>query len=169
MKFLLPSSVGLLGLMVLAGCHSNKPAVEEAPLVVSVESIQGPPSDRSLLRSLPRWSLTKLIAPLASSRAPTFDADGPGGSVSIVSLGSWLLVNQDFTSDHQLLKEQAQAFSAGSGQGSKGTPGTTEGTPDTGRPITADDTEYNISNTDRRLEALRSVSEKSPISTEEDR
>ncbi len=40
MKFLLPSSVGLLGLMVLAGCHSSKPAVEEAPLVVSVAQLK---------------------------------------------------------------------------------------------------------------------------------
>ena len=40
MKFLLPSCVGLLGLMVLAGCHSNKPAVEEAPLVVSVAQLK---------------------------------------------------------------------------------------------------------------------------------
>ena len=33
-------------------------------------------------------------------------------------------------------------------------------TPDGGQPFTADDTEYNIFNTDRRLEALRSVAEK---------
>ena len=81
--------------------------------------------------------------------------------VSIVSLGSSLLVNQDFTSDHELLKKQLQAFGKGSGQGfEEGTTGTTEGTPDTGQPFTADDTEYNIFNTDRRLEALRSVAEK---------
>jgi VWFA-related protein len=81
--------------------------------------------------------------------------------VSIVSLGSSLLVNQDFTTDHALLKKQLQAFSSGSGQGfEEGTTGTTEGTPDTGQPFTADDTEYNIFNTDRRLEALRSVAEK---------
>ncbi len=85
----------------------------------------------------------------------------PADLVSIVSLGSSLLVNQDFTSDHGLLKKQLQAFSAGSGQGfEEGTTGTTEGTPDTGQPFTADDTEYNIFNTDRRLEALRSVAEK---------
>jgi VWFA-related protein len=60
----------------------------------------------------------------------------PADLVSIVSLGSSLLVNQD------------------------GTTGTTEGTPDTGQPFTADDTEYNIFNTDRRLEALRSVAAK---------
>ena len=85
----------------------------------------------------------------------------PADLVSIVSLGSSLLVNQDFTSDRDLLKKQLQAFNAGSGQGyEEGTTGTTEGTPDTGQPFTADDTEYNIFNTDRRLEALRSVAEK---------
>jgi VWFA-related protein len=85
----------------------------------------------------------------------------PADLVSIVSLGSALLVNQDFTADHDLLKKQLQAFGTGSGQGfEEGTTGTTEGTPDTGQPFTADDTEYNIFNTDRRLEALRSVAEK---------
>ena len=85
----------------------------------------------------------------------------PADLVSIVSLGSSLLVNQDFTGDHDLLKKQLQAFGEGSGQGfEEGTTGSTEGTPDTGQPFTADDTEYNIFNTDRRLEALRSVAEK---------
>jgi VWFA-related protein len=85
----------------------------------------------------------------------------PADLVSIVSLGSSLTVNQDFTADHALLKKQLDAFSSGSGQGfEEGTTGTTEGTPDTGQPFTADDTEYNIFNTDRRLEALRSVAEK---------
>jgi VWFA-related protein len=85
----------------------------------------------------------------------------PADLVSIVSLGSSLLVNQDFTADQALLKKQLDAFSAGSGQGfEEGTTGTTEGTPDTGQPFNADDTEYNIFNTDRRLEALRSVAEK---------
>jgi VWFA-related protein len=85
----------------------------------------------------------------------------PADLVSIVSLGSALLVNQDFTAEHDLLKKQLQAFGSGSGQGyEEGTTGSTEGTPDTGQPFTADDTEYNIFNTDRRLEALRSVAEK---------
>jgi VWFA-related protein len=85
----------------------------------------------------------------------------PADLVSIVSLGNSLLVNQDFTADHALLKKQLVAFGTGSGQGfEEGTTGSTEGTPDTGQPFTADDTEYNIFNTDRRLEALRSVAEK---------
>lgn len=85
----------------------------------------------------------------------------PADMLSIVSLGSALLVNQDFTTDRDLLKKQLQAFNVAGGQGfEEGTTGTTEGTPDTGQPFTADDTEYNIFNTDRRLEALRSVAEK---------
>ena len=85
----------------------------------------------------------------------------PADLVAIVSLGSSLLVNQDFTSDHSLLKKQLEAFNAGGGQGyEEGTTGSTEGTPDSGQPFTADDTEYNIFNTDRRLEAIRSVAEK---------
>jgi VWFA-related protein len=85
----------------------------------------------------------------------------PADLVSIVSLASSLQVNQDFTTDHALLKKQLAQFGSGGGQGfEEGTTGTTEGTPDTGQPFTADDTEYNIFNTDRRLEALRSVAEK---------
>jgi len=84
----------------------------------------------------------------------------PADLVSIVSLGSSLQLNQDFTSDRAQLKKILQSFNAGSGQGfEEGSTGTTEGTPDTGGSFTVDDTEYNIFNTDRRLEALRSVAE----------
>ena len=85
----------------------------------------------------------------------------PADLVSVVSLGSSLQVNQDFTSDHDLLIKVLQSFNAGAGQGfEEGSTGSTEGTPDTGSSFTADDTEYNIFNTDRRLEALRSVAER---------
>jgi VWFA-related protein len=85
----------------------------------------------------------------------------PADLVAIVSLGSALQVNQDFTMDHDLIKKQLLAFGTGSGQGfEEGSTGSTEGTPDTAQPFTVDDTEYNIFNTDRRLEALRSVAER---------
>jgi VWFA-related protein len=78
--------------------------------------------------------------------------------VSVVSLGSTLRVEQDFTSDRRLLKQALARLNPASGAGfGEGSTGTTEGTPDTGQPFTADDTEYNIFNTDRRLEALRSI------------
>jgi VWFA-related protein len=84
----------------------------------------------------------------------------PADLVSVVSLGSSLQLNLDFTSDRVQLKKVLQSFNAGAGQGfEEGSTGTTEGTPDTGGSFTVDDTEYNIFNTDRRLEALRSVAE----------
>lgn len=85
----------------------------------------------------------------------------PADLVSIVSLGSALTLNQDFTADHAQLKKVLQAFNAGTSEGyANGSTGTTEDTPDTGGSFTADDTEYNVFNTDRRLEAIRSVAEK---------
>ena len=85
----------------------------------------------------------------------------PADLVAIVSLGSSLIVNQDFTADRDLLKKELLAFNTGAGQGfEEGSSGSTEGTPDTGQSFTVDDTEFNIFNTDRRLEAIRSVAER---------
>jgi VWFA-related protein len=82
----------------------------------------------------------------------------PADLVAVISLGNSLTVNQDFTTDRNALKKALQAFNSGAGQGfEEGSTGTTEGTADTGQPFTVDDTEYNIFNTDRRLEALRSI------------
>ncbi len=89
----------------------------------------------------------------------------PADLVSVVSLGSTLSVNQDFTSDRALLKKALQDFNLGAGGGfEQGSTGTTEGTAETGGSFAVDDTEYNIFNTDRRLQALRSIADKlSPI------
>jgi VWFA-related protein len=85
----------------------------------------------------------------------------PADLVSVVSLGNDLEVNQDFTSDKQKLKKVLSAFNAGSGTGfEEGSTSTTEGTQDVGQSFTADDTEYNVFNTDRRLEAIRSVADR---------
>ncbi len=82
----------------------------------------------------------------------------PADLVAVVSLGDSLEVNQDFTDDRAALKKVLQSFSSGSGQGFEaGDTGSTEGTPDAGGAFTADDTEFNIFNTDRRLEAIRSI------------
>ena len=82
----------------------------------------------------------------------------PADLVAIVSLGDSLNVNQDFTADRAQLRKVLQSFNSASGQGfDAGSTGTTEGTADTGGSFTADDTEFNIFNTDRRLEALRTI------------
>jgi VWFA-related protein len=85
----------------------------------------------------------------------------PADLVAVICLGSSLTVNQDFTSDKSAIKKTLQRINLGGGQGfEEGSTGSTEGTPDTGGSFTADDTEYNIFNTDRRLEALRSVADR---------
>ena len=84
----------------------------------------------------------------------------PADLVAIVSLGDSLQIDQSFTADRARLKQVLQSYSVGSGQGFQaGTTGTTEGTPDSATPFTVDDTEYNVFNTDRRLEALRTVAQ----------
>ncbi|HTV66287.1 MAG TPA: VWA domain-containing protein [Bryocella sp.] len=84
----------------------------------------------------------------------------PADLVAVVSLASSITLNQDFTSDRALLKKALQGFNLGAGAGfEEGSVGTTEGTPDNANSFTVDDTEYNIFNTDRRLEALRTVAQ----------
>ena len=81
--------------------------------------------------------------------------------IAVVSLSNSLNVNLEFTEDRAALKKTLAGFGTGAGEGfDAGTTGTTEGTADTGQAFTADDTEYNIFNTDRRLEALRSIADR---------
>lgn len=80
--------------------------------------------------------------------------------VGVLSLGSSLQVNQDFTSDRAQLDKVLAALSPTTGAGfENGSTGDTEDTPDTGQDFTPDDSEYNVFNTDRRLEALQAVAE----------
>ncbi len=84
----------------------------------------------------------------------------PADLVSVVSLGNTITVNQDFTSDRDQLKKVLEAFNLGAGAGfEEGSTGTTEGTADNANSFTVDDTEYNIFNTDRRLQALRTIAQ----------
>jgi VWFA-related protein len=82
----------------------------------------------------------------------------PADLVAVVSLANSIVLNQDFTCDRAQLKKALASFNLGAGAGfEEGSVGTTEGTPDNANSFTVDDTEYNIFNTDRRLEAIRSV------------
>jgi VWFA-related protein len=144
---------------------ANQPAVvPNAPVAPAVANTADQFKDRRLIVlffDLSAMEPDEIDRAVTSAEHYVDSQMSPADLVSIVSLGSALLVNQDFTSDHALLKKQLGAFGEGGGQGyEEGTTGTTEGTPDTGQPFTADDTEYNIFNTDRRLEAIRSVAEK---------
>ncbi len=86
---------------------------------------------------------------------------GAADLIAVVSLSNSLNVNLEFTEDRAALKKTLAGFGTGAGEGfDAGTTGTTEGTADTGQAFTADDTEYNIFNTDRRLEALHSIADR---------
>jgi VWFA-related protein len=79
----------------------------------------------------------------------------PADLVSIVTFDTGLKVAQDFTSDKKLLSAALDRVGGIEGSGQEaGTTGTSEGTPEDSGSFVADDTDYNIFNTDLRLQAL---------------
>ena len=84
----------------------------------------------------------------------------PADLIAIVSLANTVTVNQDFTSDRDQLLSAIQAFNPESGRGlEEGAAGETAEGEGTGEAFTGDETEFNIFNTDRRLEAIRSLAD----------
>lgn len=83
----------------------------------------------------------------------------PADLVGVTSLSTSLDVVQDFTADRPLLTEALSRIDGTSGQGFAEGATAAENTPDTGAAFSADDTEFNVFNTDRRLEALRSLAD----------
>ena len=84
----------------------------------------------------------------------------PADLIAIVSLANTVTVNQDFTSDRDQLLSAIQAFNPESGRGlEEGAAGETAEAEGTGEAFTGDETEFNIFNTDRRLEAIRSLAD----------
>ena len=79
-------------------------------------------------------------------------------TVAVVSFNTVLKVDQDFTSDKDLVKKSLQKYSSKSGAGfDAGGTGDTEGTADNGNAFTADDSDFNTFNQDRKLAALESL------------
>ncbi len=77
--------------------------------------------------------------------------------LSVVSLGSTLSLDQDFTSDKQKLLRAVGRYSGGTQQGyGPGATSTTNQVEDS-TAFTADDTEYNDINTDRELYAIAAI------------
>lgn len=148
------------------------PAGAQQAKVLTAESaspVAPPPVDKALLKDR---RLVVLFFDLSSMQPEEVDRAVSAAEnyvnrqmaaadlVAVASLASSLVINQDFTSDHKLLLRAVDSFSPNSGQGyEEGSTGATEGTPDTSQPFTPDDTEYNIFNTDRRLEAIRALAE----------
>ena len=80
--------------------------------------------------------------------------------IAIASFSTSLQVDQDFTADAKRCATPSMGLAATMRQGfDGGTTGDVEDTPDTGNAFTADDTEFNIFNTDRRLDALQTLAD----------
>src|SRR5262249_20678561 len=138
----------------------------EAPLLATAQPPSGavsPSTSAPSLSGLKDHRLIVLFFDLSSMQPEEIDraataaetyveaSMSPADLVAVISLGNSMTVNQEFTSNKELLKKSLQGLNPGAGQGfEEGPTGTTEGTPDTAQPFTVDDTEYNIFNTDRR-------------------
>ncbi|MGH9143692.1 MAG: VWA domain-containing protein [Vicinamibacterales bacterium] len=84
----------------------------------------------------------------------------PADLIAVASFSTALNVDQDFTADRELLAHAIDAYGAVGGQGFEaGTTGDAEDTPDNGAAFTPDDTEFNVFNTDRRLDALQMLAD----------
>jgi VWFA-related protein len=80
--------------------------------------------------------------------------------IAIASFSTSLQVVQDFTADAEALRDAIDGFGSNNAAGlDNGLTGDVEDTPDTGNAFTADDTEFNIFNTDRRLDALQTLAD----------
>lgn len=83
----------------------------------------------------------------------------PADLVALVSLGTSLSLDQDFTSDKSLILRQLNRYNGNEGQGmAAGGDGTTNGTQDLSDSYTPDESEYNYVNTDIKLYAIETVS-----------
>ena len=83
----------------------------------------------------------------------------PADLVALISLGTSLSMDQDFTQDKTALLRGIGKYNGSEGQGmGAGGDGTTEGTADDSSSFQADDSEFNAMNTDRELLAIQTIS-----------
>ena len=80
----------------------------------------------------------------------------PSDLAAIMTFSTDLRVIEDFTDDRDLLSKDIKGLSVGEGSDMQNTT-TDDSAEDTGAAYTADDTEFNIFNTDRQLAALESA------------
>src|SRR6266851_2805105 len=117
------------------------------------------------------FDLTSLEAEdlLRSTRAAQKYLQGqmtPADLVAVVAFGNTLKVVSNFTNDRELLKQSVDALVPGHeaalsqlADAATAANGETAVTEDTGAAFTADDTEFNIFNTDRKLAAVEALCE----------
>jgi len=83
----------------------------------------------------------------------------PADLIAVVSFSTTLRVDQDFTADRDRLAAALDAYGGANSQGFEAGATPDDDTADNGTAFTADDTEFNIFNTDRRLDALQTLAD----------
>src|ERR1700724_648664 len=82
----------------------------------------------------------------------------PADLIALVSLATNMRIDLDFTDDKTKVLSALTSYTSGQGQGfDNGATGSSEGAAETGGAFTADDTDYNTFNADRKLLALQSI------------
>jgi len=82
----------------------------------------------------------------------------PADLVALVSLATNMRIDLDFTDNKPKVLSMLSAYASGAGQGfDNGATGSSEGSAETGGAFTADDTDYNTFNADRKLLALQAI------------
>ena len=145
----------------------KKPQPLRAPVAVATEAAAVPPKvdmhGRRLIVmffDLSSMQPEELGRAVKAAHGYVDNKLSPADLIAVASFATSLRVDQDFTADRVTLGKAIDAFSGANGQGfEEGTTGDPEGTADNGNAFTADDTEFNIFNTDRRLEALQTLSD----------
>ena len=148
---------------------------EEAPITVPLGTITSPEEIKSVVRDhrmiVMFFDLTSLQAEdlLRSTRAAQKylqEQMTPADLVAVVAFGNTLKVVANFTNDRDLLKQSVDALVPGHeaalaqlADAATAANGETLVSEDTGAAFTADDTEFNIFNTDRKLAAVEALCE----------
>jgi VWFA-related protein len=102
----------------------------------------------------------EVVRAVASGRDYVEKRLSPADVISVVSLGTSLNVAQDFTSDRASLLAALDKLSPAEGSGfTENQAVSADDAADTGDSFTPDETEFNIFNTDRRLDALRALAD----------
>ena len=95
---------------------------------------------------------------VASARKFVQKQMSPADLVGVVSLSSALNLDLDLTANHDRINRVLDSYTSGQGQGYEpGDTGSAEGAAETAGSFTADDMDYNVFNTDRKLMALESL------------
>jgi VWFA-related protein len=82
----------------------------------------------------------------------------PADMIAVVSLATNMRIDLDFSDDKTKVLSVLNSYTSGQGQGfDNGLTGSSEGAAETGGAFTADDTDYNTFNADRKLLALQAI------------